>query len=137
MSASTPKKLISKDDYTLAHYLILKKLVSAEADALKNLYLKIGSTSPSLRLTSKQIGCMIQMPQLICASILNIKLVFVTTLLQSCIRSGLLYPYSSQTCRFAAHGAVQKHMLFYSRNSFILMIHINNASNSKTYTYLK
>lgn len=87
MSAPTPKKAISKDDYTLAHYLIFTKLVSAEADALKNLYLKIGSTSPSLRLASKQTGCMIQMPQLICASILNIKLVFVTTLLQSCIRS--------------------------------------------------
>lgn len=54
MSAPTPKKAISKDDYTLAHYLIFTKLVSAEADALKNLYLKIGSTSPSLRQANRQ-----------------------------------------------------------------------------------
>lgn len=61
-NASTVKKAINKSDYTLAHYLIFTKLVSTEADALKNLYLKIGSMRPSLRLTSEQL-CLIQMPE--------------------------------------------------------------------------
>lgn len=49
MSAPTPKKAISKDDYTLAHYLIFTKLVSAEADALKNLFLKNRKHKPQLK----------------------------------------------------------------------------------------
>lgn len=50
-----PEKAINKGDYILVHYLIFTRLVSAEANALKNLYLKIGSTSPSLRLVSERL----------------------------------------------------------------------------------
>lgn len=115
-----PQKAINKGDYTLVHYLIFIKLVSAEAHALKNLYLKTGSTSSNLRLVSKWQWCLTQMPEVVC--VFSKSNWFLLAMLQSCIRSGLprnifpRYDFAAceviQECTYCITAEMPLHSLF-------------------------
>lgn len=135
LPTTKPQNTINKGDYTLAHYLIFTKLVSAEDDCPQGPWgkSKIGSTSPSLRLTNQLLWCLLkQMPEVICAKKFqdhnSISKYSVTKLHEWSIQSIL-----SPDMWFLQHLRCAKIHFNITEMPF-LMIHLNTASNSKIHT---